>query len=416
MKLIKKTYLLTYFWLLPVLFTGSIFSFFIIEYVAYEEIDEFLTYEMERIKKYHQLNDMLPEYHNAIKLIPGLQLENPTFSDTLILEEADNEMIPYRQLTFSIKHQDQYFGIQLRHLMLGTDDVIQGTIIIVSGIMLLIAILLFLIVNNTNKRIWKPFYNTLEKLNNLDIRKPIPAFQQSDIVEFESLNNTLSDLLKKIADDYRNKKEFSENISHELQTHLAIIRGNAEQMLNSEQLKEEIAGPLKKIYAASTSLQQAQKSLFLLSKITNREYTNVVKVDIKSMIERILDYYSETISLRQIEISKTLSGTDINIDYGLAEILINNLVKNAIKHNIDHGFIHIHLSQNSLTIKNSGSQNIGESANLMNRFFTTGKGSMGIGLSIVKQICELYNIRIDYEVQQFNTYIITLTFNNSENN
>ena len=47
MKLITKTYLLSIAWMLPLVVVGSIFGFFVIKYILYEEADEFLTYEME---------------------------------------------------------------------------------------------------------------------------------------------------------------------------------------------------------------------------------------------------------------------------------------------------------------------------------------------------------------------------------
>jgi signal transduction histidine kinase len=355
MKLIKKTYLLTYIWLLPVLLLGSVFSFIIIEYIAYEEIDEFLSYEMERIKKYYAINEMLPENHQGMQLIPDTKTSTPVFSDTLILEEGDNEMVPYRTLKFSINHKGREFTIVLQHLMLGRDDVIQGTLIIVGGILLLIAILLFLIVNFTNRRIWKPFYKTLNILNRLEINKPVPEFGNSQIDEFKTLNLTLRALLKKILDDYRNKKEFSENVSHELQTHLAIIRANTDKLLNSDTLNEQNAISLNKIHSAALKLGHAQKSLFLLSQITNGEFRDA-------------------------------------LDIG--------------------GFINIRLSDKEFTIENSGIPYHGNTSRLIDRFEKGSNGNMGIGLSIVSQICDMYKFTLKYKISPEGIHKIAIIFNN----
>jgi len=65
-----------------------------IEYIAYEETDEFLTYEMQRIVNYHERFRDLPQYHQAATIIPTPAYEKPFFKDTLLLEPGDNEMVP----------------------------------------------------------------------------------------------------------------------------------------------------------------------------------------------------------------------------------------------------------------------------------------------------------------------------------
>ncbi len=79
MRLIKRTYLTTFTWLIPILLIGSIFSFFMIKYIVYEETDEHLTYEMERLVEYHSNYGDLPEYHRVTDIIEGLRFDEPVF-------------------------------------------------------------------------------------------------------------------------------------------------------------------------------------------------------------------------------------------------------------------------------------------------------------------------------------------------
>src|SRR5690606_34784495 len=183
MKLIKRTYLHTLLWMIPILLIGIIFSFFIIKYVAYEEIDEFLTYEMERLVQYHQEHNDLPDFHNLVLVIEDEKLEAPVFKDTLILEPADNEMVPYRQLWFSIDHNGRDFTLVLQHLMLGRDDIAQGALLITAGLALLIFLFALLSVNRVAGKIWAPFYNTLKKITQFKISEPVPEFPSTKIDE-----------------------------------------------------------------------------------------------------------------------------------------------------------------------------------------------------------------------------------------
>ncbi|GJM31835.1 MAG: two-component sensor histidine kinase [Saprospiraceae bacterium] len=410
MKLIYRTYTLTAIWLLPVMIIGSIFCFYMIEYIAYEETDEFLTYEMERLVNYHKEFKHLPEYHKVADILPDVKYDHFYFKDTLLLEPGDNELVPYRELRFTIDHKGRDFSIVLRHLLLGRDDVAQGTLLIIIGLMLLVALFLVIMVNQITGQIWKPFYHTLDNLKKFKIGEALPVFQKTEIEEFGTLNATLQTLLKKITSDYHHNKEFNENASHELQTHLAIIRANTEKLLNRSTGEVEAMGELKKIYAASTRLSQVQKSLLLLSKITNKEYSNNQDVKLQEPLNLALDFFSEAINIREIELKKHLEPCMVNMDAGLAEILVNNLLKNAVKHNLQKGYIWVKLTASSLIIENSGLPFQGDPNSLLERFAKGENGNIGIGLAIVKQICELYNFSISYEVSEQDSHKITILF------
>lgn len=411
MKLIKRTYYLTSLWLIPVTIIGSIFCFIMIEHIAYEETDEFLTYEMQRLIKYHEENNDLPEFHKVADILPGIFYHEPVFKDTLLLEAGDNEMVPHRELYFSINHKGEPFTIVLRHLLLGRDDIAEGTLLIVVGIILLFASFLIFILNLITRKLWQPFYSTLNKISNYRTGNQTPKFETNNIDEFQLLNNSLNTLLIKIDNDFKRNKEFNENLSHELQTQLAIIRSTTENILdqNENDFNYHIDG-LKKIYSAVNKLHQIQKSLLLLSKIENLEYSNTQDVDFQLILTAVIEKYKEAFELRKIQLSINTSNCNLIIDQGLAEIFVNNLIKNALKHNIPDGFVNIKLTSSQLTIENSGHTYTGNSQQLFERFKIGRKGNYGIGLSIVKQICELHNYKITYQIVENSIHKICIYF------
>jgi signal transduction histidine kinase len=371
-----------------------------IKYIVYEETDEHLTYEMERLVEYHLKNDDLPEFHKVADIIENLRLEKPTFKDTLILELSDNEMVPYRELYFSINHKGNYHTIVLRQLLPGNDDIIEGTLLMMLGLFLLLSLFLFLIVNIVSSKLWSPFYKTLNTLTKYRINDPIPSFTKSKIDEFNSLNKTIEELLKKISYDFNRTKEFNENASHELQTHLAIIRLNAEKLLNSEQLEEKDVEHLKSVINNTVKLSRVQKSLLLLSKIGNLEYNKNTNLNLSDIIISSLSLFKEAISIRAITVNENIENCYLYIDTGLAEILINNLLKNAVKHNVQNGYISIHLTHNYLIVENSGTALHDNPKDFFERFKIGSSGNTGLGLAIVKQICEVYHYTISYDVDE----------------
>lgn len=409
MKLINRTYTYTALSLIPVVIIGSFFCYYMIEYISYEETDEFLTYEMQRLIDYHRENNDLPEFHQVTDILPGVKYDVPAFKDTLLLEPGDNEMVPYRELYFTISHRGEYQTLVLRHLLIGRDDIAEGTVMIIAGLMLLITAILYFIINYMTDKIWNPFYKTLDKLVKFKISGPLPEFPQTNIDEFKSLNKTLDTLLSKISVDYRHNKEFSENSSHELQTHLAIIRATTEKLLNDQGL-DSYAEELQKVYSASAKLSQVQKSLLLLSKINNREYNNAVRIDLRNHLEQSLSLFEEAIAIREITVTRQLEPCDLVMDAGLAEILTNNLIKNAVKHNIQHGKISVVLSSFQLVVENDGIDFQGNAEVMLERFVKGENGNIGIGLAIVKQICDLYNFRISYVVSEKSIHKVTVLF------
>lgn len=410
MKLIKRTYIYTSFSLIPLLIFGSLFAFYMIEYIGYEETDEFLTYEMERLVKYHELNNDLPDFHKVADILEDVKYPEPVFKDTLLLEPGDNEMVPHRELRFSINHNGRDFTIVIRQILLGRDDIAQGTLMIIFGLLFLFSVFVVLTVNFAARKIWKPFYITLNKIMAYKIRDPLPVFKNSGIDEFNALNSTLQTFIKKISDDFLHNKQFNENASHELQTHLAVIKASTGKLLGNTGFTEEQLLELKKIHSAATKLSQAQKSLLLLSKIGNNEFGNNSTLNLADILKSSLSFFEETIGLLQIKLNKEIADCTVFLDAGLAEILVNNLIKNAVKHNVQNGFISLKLTANELMIENSGANFKGNTDTLLQRFGKGENGNIGIGLAIVKEICELYDFKLNYTVSQ-GKHKISIRFN-----
>ena len=174
-----------------------------IEYISYEETDEFLTYEMQRLIRYHDEHNDLPEFHKVADIIPGIAYNKPVFKDTMLLEPGDNEMVPHRELYFTINHKGEHFTIVLRQLLLGRDDIAEGTLLIIVGLLLLLTSFLILVLNIVTRKLWKPFYDTLKQISAYKIGNSPPKLNNTNIDEFKLLNNTLKTMLAKIADDFK---------------------------------------------------------------------------------------------------------------------------------------------------------------------------------------------------------------------
>jgi signal transduction histidine kinase len=249
--------------------------------------------------------------------------------------------------------------------------------------------------------LWRPFYTTMKKVKEYDINKnqSLLLDKQTGISEFNQLNQVITNLINDVNQAYSNQKQFVENASHELQTPLAIIRSKLDLLIDTPDLTEETAGLLADITEANDRLSQMNKNLLLLTKIDNNQFPELTRINISNVIEKLLIYYQAYYDEKQPLISKSVQ-RDIHLaaNSSLMEILIGNLINNSIVHNIPNGHVNIQLNNRELIIENTGYSIAGETDQLFERFRKGREQSKttGLGLSLVKQICQLYQFSLQY--------------------
>ena len=59
-----------------------------------------------------------------------------------------------------------------------------------------------------------------------------------NLITEDKLTDVFKKMTLKISNDYKEQKEYTENVSHEIQTPLAIISSKADELLQSENLKK----------------------------------------------------------------------------------------------------------------------------------------------------------------------------------
>ena len=125
-----------------------------------------------------------------------------------------------------------------------------------------------------------------------------------------------------------------------------------------------------------------------------------------------LENFEDIIESKNISIIKNFDDQIfVSADPSLISILLLNLLKNSIYHNLTSGSIEITTNPNSLVIKNTGKTLDINPEDLFNRFTKSSSkpDSLGLGLSIVKKICEYYNYSVQYTFND-SFHIITIVF------
>jgi len=377
--------------------------YFVISFALIEQLNHSLKDKLNEIKTYAQINNVLLPKANTRKLTI---LYNPTtlapsrvhFTNVPQYVEEDKEMIQFRQLQAVITVGGKNYEVIIREPETETEDLIQLIVLITFVIAAFFILLLYIINRVLLQNIWKPFQHTLSQIQrfNLSNQNEITV-EPTDINEFASLNDAVVSMSGKVNQEYHSLKNFTENASHEMQTPLAILNARLDLLIQNENISEKEIFQFQEMYGAVNRLTRLNKSLLLLTKIENRQFSETETIRLDQIIEEKIVQFADLIKARNIRLEYEIQPTELKMNHQLAEIAINNLFTNAIHHNLDNGTITISLEQNELMISNTGIMITMDDEKVFERFQKSQKSEgLGLGLAIVKQICDQYNFIIRY--------------------
>ena len=209
-------------------------------------------------------------------------------------------------------------------------------------------------------------------------------------------------LTKKVQTDYRNLKEFTENASHEIQTPLAVIRSEIEELINKDNLTRGEADSMHKILLAANRLSKINQQLLLLTRIENRQFNDVQLVDLAEVIDTEISWLQEMLQARNLRIDLDLSGAGaLRMSRSLAGLMVKNLLENAIRYTEEGQSIQIVGQSDRLSFGNPGLMALPEPEKLFERFHSRGpSASLGLGLAIVAKIAEIHAFELSYTFYQ----------------
>jgi len=388
-----------------VLLVGGLCYYFILRFVLIHQLDKDLKVEEQEVKDYVQRNNSLPNAANykdqkvVFEPDESVLIKRKIFSVNLY-DTAEDEQQQGRQLIFTINSAGKNYKVTITKSQQETEDLVKLIVMLTLAIVVLLLMVLFIINRFVLNKLWLPFNNTLQQLKQFNLsNKTAINLKDTNINEFIELNAAVTAMSNSVLKDYDALKSFTENASHEIQTPLAVIKSKLELLMQAENFSETQMHYIQNIQEEISRLSKLNQSLLLLTKIDNQQFKDTEKVDIANIITKHLNNYEELISAKEIALTKNISeGNFVVMNKVMAEILVSNLITNAIKHNVERGSITIELNKDQLTVSNSGPVLATNPKELFERFKKdkVNSESLGLGLSIVKKICEQYHFKVDY--------------------
>lgn len=336
----------------------------------------------------------------------ALSKESICYRDSMVYIDEKNESEPARILTTLFRDKDNRFyelsvytpSIEKRDLKESIFYLLIGLFVILFVIILLINIWVF-------HRSMKPFYQLLEWLEHYRLGKNNEKLSiETHTTEFRKLNEAVSRYVAHSEEVFEKQKQFIGNASHELQTPLAICQNRLEMLLEDETLGEQQMSEIMKTYQTLEYLSKLNKSLLLLSKIDNHQFSEEKEVCLNEVLHRYMDDYQEVYAYRDITLTVEEEGELYwRMNETLAVVLITNLLKNAFVHNINKGSIRIVISSSGIRFGNTASGSALDASRVFDRFYQGSKkkeGSTGLGLAIVDAVCRHSSLKIRYRFEE----------------
>lgn len=328
----------------------------------------------------------------------------PITRDTLFYQSYYNhlnkENEPYRVLNAPITIKGKPYIFSAKINLVEKEDLIISIVLLFAFLVFILLTGQFIITKKISKKLWKPFYMTLQQIEEFEIDKNSNTkFDPCKIEEFNRLNHSINNLIERNILIYKSQREFIENAAHELQTPIAIFKGKIENILQRDDLNSSQFKLIDDLNITTSRLVKLNRNLLILSKIESNSYNGIDKVNFKDITENQLSFFKEQALSKNISITTDLAD-DIVIDSNhiLAEMLISNLFLNAINHNELNGQILVKLSKDRITFANTGILLPLETKRMFERFSKSNPTSQGngLGLSIIKKIADTNHWIVNY--------------------
>ncbi len=263
--------------------------------------------------------------------------------------------------------------------------------------------------------------STAERITEHDLGERIALPPVKD--ELHRFASTLNGLLDRCQSALTREQQFTQDVSHELLTPLASLRGTLDVLIRrprtAEHYTSRIAACLQEIDGITRMVDQ----LLMIA----RADSGVLKptlgpVDLSERLSVVLQRLEPLLVSRGVHVAfSARDGLIVKADGPMTDRILENILSNAIKYSPTRSSIEIELKRDigttALSIIDTGiGMSNEEQKRIFDRFYRADSSrsshvsGFGLGLSIVKRLTELQKIQISVQSEPTVGTTFTLTF------
>ncbi|MDE2155023.1 MAG: HAMP domain-containing histidine kinase [Xanthomonadaceae bacterium] len=246
-----------------------------------------------------------------------------------------------------------------------------------------------------SRRVLRPVTELARRLR--DFRKagkaePLaPHFADDEVGE---LAHALDEYSARLTAMVERDREFNSDVSHELRTPLAVIASTTELLQGSPGLSEKLSERLKRIERASRQATELIEALLLLSRAERRGPTRGETTEVGKVAADVIESQRPQLRGKPLAIELEVAApVSVNAPASVLSVALTNLIGNAIKYTLE-GSVRIVVGKGRIEVIDTGPGIKPEDAERLFQRGVRGEGvggsGAGLGLAIVRRLCELY--------------------------
>lgn len=249
---------------------------------------------------------------------------------------------------------------------------------------------------------------TAEQISSRNLSERLPEAKTGD--ELEGLSIALNRMIARIEHSFRHMNRFTADASHELRTPLTVLRGELEALAQRQDIPTDARETIESALEESERLSKIVESLLAISRLDAGEALMTrERFDLAELVDDTVEQMRLLAEDKRIILSCAAEdGVQVEGDPGRLKQVVVNLADNAIKYTNEGGRVDIRVAavdgKALLEVSDNGVSIPGEALpHVFERFYRVDKarsrqmGGAGLGLSIVKSICEAHGGHITVE-------------------
>jgi signal transduction histidine kinase len=208
------------------------------------------------------------------------------------------------------------------------------------------------------------------------------------------------------------ERALSADMSHELRTSLAVILSATEILLDDETLTEKQKARIARIDHAARDMAELGTALLLMAREEHLVSSGGGCV-VAGVIEKAVDKHRLLLANKPVQVEvHTDPALEVPADCALIDILVSNLVRNAFSYTAS-GTVVIRQDARGLSITDTGKGIPGYAVDqvFLRHFRDMASEGAGIGLSLVKRICDRFGWELRLESRENSGTSVTILFN-----
>ena len=269
-----------------------------------------------------------------------------------------------------------------------------------------------------SRRVMSPVTDLAQRIRTLrQTGRPEPLAPHFANDEVGELAAALDDYSDRLTELVARDREFNADVSHELRTPLAVISSTTELLLSSTTLDDKTRERLKRIERAGKQSAELTNALLLLSRSERSAPLDGETTDVSQVVEQVIDVYRSQIGRKAIDVHFVVDQPiEVVTPSSVIAVALGNLIGNAFKYTPKGDvIITVGAGRGKVTVEDSGPGIKPEEAEALFERGVRGESAgmskgAGLGLAIVRRLCELYDWRVSLAPRPQGGAIATLDF------